>query len=321
MKKIIAAALSILVGAFGYTIVDSTIENRVSRLESEVYELREEVSDYHAQQPTSEKSTEQNGFFVGKKLVKSSSSRSKFLIRIHNDGLVEYISPQNYSLENNSTAHTTTQFNGTTHFFEVTHLNETTHQNSYNLNASTKVVNVTETSQNYYDESSKYENDETTQILADPRDPATTNTTITTTKYHSSSTPGDYFVYLDTVSAVVSYADIEPSYYYDDDYSLSSKSSCSEFTITITYQGKADPTLAGERIEFKPNIEELGGGVLNSSIYLLGRDNNVINCDGSFKYTETYRIKRILYPIPAWISFLNGRMSYCIESVELSSKS
>ncbi|MBR3781065.1 MAG: DUF4474 domain-containing protein [Clostridia bacterium] len=47
MKKIIAAALSILVGAFGYTIVDSAIENRVATLESEVVELREIISDYH----------------------------------------------------------------------------------------------------------------------------------------------------------------------------------------------------------------------------------------------------------------------------------
>ena len=47
MKRIIAAALSILVGAFGYTIVDSAIEDRVATLESEVVELREIISDYH----------------------------------------------------------------------------------------------------------------------------------------------------------------------------------------------------------------------------------------------------------------------------------
>ena len=52
MKKIIAAALSVLVGAFGYTIVDSAIEDRVSTLESEVVELREEVSRYHPQYTT-----------------------------------------------------------------------------------------------------------------------------------------------------------------------------------------------------------------------------------------------------------------------------
>lgn len=47
MKKIIATALSILVAAFGYTIVDSTIENRVVSLESEVVELREVISKNH----------------------------------------------------------------------------------------------------------------------------------------------------------------------------------------------------------------------------------------------------------------------------------
>ena len=53
MKKFIAAALSVLVGAFGYTIVDSTIEARVSSLESEVVELREEISKYHYVQSNS----------------------------------------------------------------------------------------------------------------------------------------------------------------------------------------------------------------------------------------------------------------------------
>lgn len=41
MKKIIAAALSILVGTFGYTIVDQAIEDRMSTLESQVVLLEE----------------------------------------------------------------------------------------------------------------------------------------------------------------------------------------------------------------------------------------------------------------------------------------
>ena len=48
MKKIIAAALSILVGAFGYTIVDGSIEGRVSTLESQVWLLQEEIKQYHS---------------------------------------------------------------------------------------------------------------------------------------------------------------------------------------------------------------------------------------------------------------------------------
>ncbi len=44
MKKIIAAALSILVGAFGYTIAEETIDSRVATLESECSSLYNAVS-------------------------------------------------------------------------------------------------------------------------------------------------------------------------------------------------------------------------------------------------------------------------------------
>ncbi len=57
MKKIIAACLSILVGAFGYTIVDSSIESRVSSLESQVEMLKGEISKYHYLTTTTESVT------------------------------------------------------------------------------------------------------------------------------------------------------------------------------------------------------------------------------------------------------------------------
>ncbi|MBR5562419.1 MAG: DUF4474 domain-containing protein [Clostridia bacterium] len=47
MKKIIATALSILVGAFGYTIVDQAIEDRVTNLEYAVSSLEAVVESYH----------------------------------------------------------------------------------------------------------------------------------------------------------------------------------------------------------------------------------------------------------------------------------
>jgi len=45
MKKFIAACLSILVGAFGYTITETAIDTRVSNLEAECSSLKEVVSD------------------------------------------------------------------------------------------------------------------------------------------------------------------------------------------------------------------------------------------------------------------------------------
>lgn len=47
MKKIIAAILSAMVGLFGYTIVDTAIEARVSTLENEVAILKSQVAEYH----------------------------------------------------------------------------------------------------------------------------------------------------------------------------------------------------------------------------------------------------------------------------------
>lgn len=46
MKKIIAVVLSIIVGAFGYTIVDSAMENRVSTLESQVESLEKRLDQH-----------------------------------------------------------------------------------------------------------------------------------------------------------------------------------------------------------------------------------------------------------------------------------
>ena len=46
MKKIIAVALSILVGAFGYTIVDSAMEERVSTLEKQVESLEKRIDQH-----------------------------------------------------------------------------------------------------------------------------------------------------------------------------------------------------------------------------------------------------------------------------------
>lgn len=116
MKKIIAAALSILVGAFGYTIVDKALENRVTNLESEIVELRAEVSQYHPQPitdatskapmptdptyrpTTSLRHTEPTtpGLYPGKYIDKSSDSKSKFLLRLYDDGDLVYLKPENY---------------------------------------------------------------------------------------------------------------------------------------------------------------------------------------------------------------------------------
>lgn len=111
MKRIIAAALSVLVGAFGYTIVDKALENRVATLESEVVELREEVSKNHQYTtlpydgskvfstsediffPTTESHAE---ILLGDYLTEAKGSIRKFLIREYPYDNFEYIPYQNY---------------------------------------------------------------------------------------------------------------------------------------------------------------------------------------------------------------------------------
>lgn len=123
MKRFIAAALSVLVGTFGYTIVDSTIEARVSSLESEVVELREEVSKYHGNNiptgneqttpanteydnpttehfsiittyPSATNSYPTTGIYPaqGDFLFKDPDGQTKFLFRKYSDGSIQYVS-------------------------------------------------------------------------------------------------------------------------------------------------------------------------------------------------------------------------------------
>ena len=84
MKKIIAAALSILLGAFGYTIVDKALEDRVATLESEVVELRENISWYHNENFDSKQIVEE--IKIGRELKKQSTSKSEFIFRNFGDG-------------------------------------------------------------------------------------------------------------------------------------------------------------------------------------------------------------------------------------------
>lgn len=88
MKKFIAALLSALVGVFGYTITDTAVEDRISKLEAEVSELREDTGN-------SGSSGNINNLEVGDYLKLSPTSNSKFLFRENGNGKLEYISPAN----------------------------------------------------------------------------------------------------------------------------------------------------------------------------------------------------------------------------------
>lgn len=218
MKKIIAAALSILVGAFGYTIVDSAIEDRVATLESEVVELREEVSRYHpnySSQTTTRRATTSNfttikndtstivitekptttwvdlsaPFQIGSFLKENSRSMHKFVLRKWEDGNIQYVSPDNFA--NSPTAHIFTM------------------------------------------------------------SPSSVSEDILTTRRFESN---DYYLYIAESSAQVTdiSENISYSYSYDKDYSkVTNTYSKTQTTIKVTCKGYTDPIFAGKNVVFR----------------------------------------------------------------------
>lgn len=223
MKRIIAAALSVLVGAFGYTIVDKALENRVTALESEVVELRGEVSKYHPEYTAdnNDGTTEPESEFkleVGQALKESSNSIHKFLIREYSNGLYKYISSNNYE--------------------PVTFVNKTTNILTTAVKPSTTKLTDSTNYDDPYD---------------DPRP----------SEAYTGYPVAEYYLYLTDCSAYISdiQEDVSYSYGYDNDYSQVSKPIVSTYYyLTIKYKGYADKELAGKSISFSvyPNGEYCG---------------------------------------------------------------
>lgn len=89
MKKFIATLLSALVGVFGYTLTDSVVEDRISKLETEIVELRKEVSANN--QSSGNIGTLEIGDYIGI----NPTSLDKFLLREDENGEWNFISPRN----------------------------------------------------------------------------------------------------------------------------------------------------------------------------------------------------------------------------------
>lgn len=262
MKRIIAAALSILVGAFGYTIVDSAIEDRVATLESEVVELREEVSRYHPQYTTSpyegsEVFTTIPHYFttelheevqVGSFLAESSNTQHKFLLRKWTDGRINYIPPYNYSeVTSNTYVPTTTQ--------------------RYTAVSTTPYVQTSLLSQ--------YE-----VGITDPLDERLDHTT---TK--ASTSYKDYFLYITTSSAQIIESTKKEtySYWYDKEYSkVSTAINKPVTTVEFIFKGYTDPVFAGKTLTLSFSVgEDDYGYVGDFSI------TGTIGLDGTFELHKT----------------------------------
>lgn len=259
MKKIIAAALSVLVGAFGYTIVDSAIEDRVATLESEVVELREEVSRYHPQNLTttdpyegSEVFTTEEHYYttsttydstiedytelqIGDHLTESSNSRHKFLLRKWSNGRIQYISPSQYG-------------NSVSQFVEIT--NPVDNRN-YTIKPTLPDIVVT---------------------LPEGE----TVTGVFTTIAPTTPTSEDYYLYITDTSAQITDISVEPSYYYDDNYSITSVDKQS-IAVKFIFKGYTDPIFSGKKLMFGA-----GDWINNNSEITVISD--TVNSNGTFEY-------------------------------------
>ena len=241
MKRIIAAALSILVGAFGYTIVDKAIEDRVATLESEVVELREEVSKYHPNfsgydttKADSELTTKKNetstkrratttqvistlspataddNLQVGDYLAESPNSQHKFLLRKWSNGRIQYISPDQYGKSTSQYVAITSPIDDRLTMF------------------STTVVPITAEPTTLQDE-----------VITRAPDEVVNDGTIS----------GDYYLYITDASAYITDISVKPSHYYDNNYSMVSVDK-QTITVKYTFKGHTDPVFAGKTLSF-----------------------------------------------------------------------
>ena len=297
LKKIIAAALSILVGTFGYNIVDKAIEDRVASLESEVIELREEVSRHHPQYseqittaPASESTTRNRettiynpttGDFVdptqplaiGSYLKESSGSLHKFLIREYTNGRFSYIPYYNYKpISSTTTKPITTK--PTTTKPNTSRLTTTPDSFILTTNISEGILGLLSTTNVF-----------TTSLYDDPVDNfLTTNNAAPVAEYYINITESS--AEITNITEEVSY-----KYSYDKDYSLVSNPNIQKtIFVTVFCEGYTDSALSGKKIIIETMIDEYYQDISIPKEII----SNTINSDGSFEYKAIYST---MYPI------------------------
>ncbi len=310
MKRIIAAALSILVGAFGYTIVDSAIEDRVATLESEVVELREEVLRYHPKYistTTQKKTTTKNNstttiiYFpststtdsywqptaIGSFLNERPNSMHKFFLRKWSNGKIYYVSPGEYG---NQSVSNEAEMSRLLNSEKRTTKYRASITDPMDVRTETTVINIG---------------------ITDPTDdgrlhPTTTDVVVTIAPGYTvidqepttALTYEEQFLYvtestaqLTDISEKISY-----SYYYDKDYSKNSTEFTKEITtINVKCKGYTDPSFAGKQIVF--SVSWMGNSRPDSVI------SNTIKADGSFEYEAVYSSASRMYNYDAYYYF------------------
>ena len=227
MKRIIAAALSILVGAFGYNIVDKALEDRVATLESEVVELREEVSGYHSYENTLSSvnsTTTTKGYIsptklkIGDYLVESPQSRHIFRLRMYSNGNVTC------HLPNNENHYTLPNFGTVVYQNSISLVNENSVGTSKNDTKSSHTTNLD------YEEFYLYITETSAQIT--------------------------------DIETNVSYIIRE-----DENYSkISFPIEDNKTTILISCKGYTDPVLAGRKIRFYYSTEAFSNQYITNTV-------------------------------------------------------
>ena len=222
MKKIIAAALSILVGTFGFTIVDKELIERVDNLEYSVSSMQERIDQMESSTSETTKdmissmpvtTQDSQPLEVGYEIPVSDNQMEKFLIE-WNGRYSNYIRPGM-----NNGAISTVDFH---------------------------VANTLKMSYNAYTTTSTMTSRPTTTTTTKPFTNTTKPTTkITTTQIIST----EYFIYIDNATAKISNIYEDKSSYYDSDYSVCTKV-YKTYSVDVCIKGHTSEELAGNYIKF-----------------------------------------------------------------------
>lgn len=255
MKKAFIALLATILGTFGYAVVDKTIEQRVTTLESQVSSQEEVIESLH--------------------------------------GLGNY-THQYSKAETNTTSTTTKIYTTRIEPTYVTNATTSKTYTTSTTSGTTTAVNMDNVVFRNVSNQTKfmfriYSNGEIRYVRTGMGD------YYATTKKAATQLPSEYkeyFAYITNSSASIRYEESTKLYtYYDNNYDIqTSLKEVNTYYTTITVKGKTDPVFAGKKIAMDTGVGRWSSDdYFDSYMECYSENGSVISSDGSFEITYIYK--------------------------------